>query len=234
MSTLIRTSGTLRRRRILAAFGLLALALALGLALGRWSAPAPEGDPEAVASGPSAPVTEPASAGPAQRTTGARTPEGAARAAATALRSLADPRLLHDSERRRRVVGAIARPGYRAELLPLFDRTYGYLADLLGAPAREGDVVLRMTPLGYRVESYGAGRASVAVWQLTVLATPEREPIGAWSTSRAELIWADGGWRVERFGSDVPGPAPAVTAPASPTPGRLFVDAGRGFTPFPQ
>lgn len=234
MSTLIRTSGAQRRRRTVAAIGLLALSLALGLALGRWSAPGAGGDSAAVDSAPLTPVTEPTPAAPAEEATGAQTPESAARAAATALRALADPRLLHDTERRRRVVDAIARPGYRAELLPLFDRTYGYLADLLGAPARKGDVVLRMTPLGYRVESYGAGRASVAVWQLTVLATPEREPIGAWSTSRAEMTWADGGWRVERFGSDVPGPAPAVTAPGTPTPSRLFVDAGRGFTPFPQ
>lgn len=234
MSTLISTTRVSRRRRTLASLGLLALTLALGLALGRWGAPGDGGGSVAVVPAPPAPTTEPTLAAPPEGVTSARTPEGAAQAAATALRALADPRLLHDPERRRRVVGAIARPGYRAELLPLFDRTYGYLADLLGAPAREGDVVLRMTPLGYRIESYGAGRASVAVWQLTVLATPEREPIGAWSTSRAELIWADGAWRIERFGNDVPGPAPAVTAPASPTPGRIFVDAGRGFTPFPQ
>jgi hypothetical protein len=171
-------------------------------------------------------------AAPAEAT--ARSPEGAGRAAAAALAALADPGLLRDAARRRRVVAAIARPGYRDELLPLFDRTYGYLADLLGRPAQEGDLVLRMTPVGYRVESFTPARASVAIWQVTVLATPERQPIGAWSTSRAELVWADGGWRVERFGTDVPGPAPAVTAPAGPSPGRLFVDAGRGFRPFPR
>jgi hypothetical protein len=230
-----RPSGPPRRRRVVAAAGAVALVFALGLALGRWSAPG--GEASRAGSGPSAarqaaPQRPPGAATPtsAQRD---RTREGAARAAAGALRSLADPELLRDPELRRRVVGAIARPGYRDELLPMFDRTYGYLADLLGPPARRGDVVLRMTPLGYDVERFAPGRATVAVWQVTVLATPEREPIGAWSTSRAELVWADGAWRVERFGSDAPGPAPAVTAPATPTPGRLFVDAGRSFEAFP-
>lgn len=221
-------------RRPIAAIGLLGLAVALGLALGRWSAPEPptaSAPPLPAASLPSAPASPAPALSEAEA---ARTPEGAARAAASALRALADPELLRDVARRRQVAGAIARPGYRDELLPLFDRTYDYLADLLGRPAQEGDLVLRMTPLGYRVESFAPGRASVAVWQLTLLATPEREPIGAWSTSRAELSWVGGRWRVERFGSDVPGPAPAVTAPSSPTPGRLFVEAGRGFRPFPQ
>lgn len=220
-------------RRRLPLIGAALLLLAVGLAIGRISAPGGQGptagpvaqvDPP-VPSTPSNPV------GPAM-VPGAPTHEGAARAAAQALSSLADARLLESRAARRAVVAQIAPSGYRAELNPLVDRTYDYLAGVLGAPALRGEVVLRMTPLGYRVEAFTPRRATVAVWQVTLLATPERAAVAAWSTSRAELSWSGGRWRVERFGVDTPGPAPSVTAPAAPTkPGR-FVSAARGFSPF--
>lgn len=162
----------------------------------------------------------------------APTREGAARAAARALSSLADARLLDSRAARRAVVAHIAPPGYRAELNPLFDRTYEYLSGVLGAPVRRGEVVLQMTPIGYRVESFAPPRATVAVWQLTLLATPERASIAAWSTSRAELAWSGRRWRVERFGVDTPGPVPSVSAPAAPAESGEFVAAARGFSPF--
>jgi hypothetical protein len=130
------------------------------------------------------------------------------------------------------VVSELALPAYRAELDPVFERTYGYLAATLGQPARRGDAVLQMTPLGYRVEAFSGRRATVAIWQLTLLATPERAPIAAWSTSRAELVWSGGRWRVERFGVDAPGPTPSVTAPATPTAAGEFVALAHGLTPF--
>ena len=157
-----------------------------------------------------------------------RTPSGAARAAARALSALADPRMLTDRNLRRAVIAEIAPADYRAELAPLFDRTYSYLADTLGP----GEVVLRMTPLGYRVEAFSPRRATVAVWQVTLLGSAERDPIAAWATSRAELVWSAGRWRVERFGADTPGPTPAVTAPASSTAPADFVALARGLAPL--
>jgi hypothetical protein len=150
------------------------------------------------------------------------------------LSSLADARLLDSRAARRAVVAHIAPPGYRAELNPLFDRTYEYLAGVLGASVRRGEVVLQMTPLGYRIESFSPPRATVAVWQLTLLATPERASIAAWSTSRAELAWSGERWSVERFGVDTPGPVPSVSAPTAPTESGEFVAAARGFSPFPR
>lgn len=161
----------------------------------------------------------------------ARTPEGAARAAARALSSLADPLLLSSRHARRVAITALAAPGYRPQLEPLFARTYGYLSGLLGS-GRSGDVVLRMTPIGYRVEAFSGRRASVAIWQVTLLATPGRAPISAWSTSRAELTWASGHWQIERFDADVPGPVPSVTAPSPAGAPAEFVAAARGFSPF--
>ena len=82
------------------------------------------------------------------------------------------------------------------------------------------------------MEAFSAGRATVAIWQVTLLATPERAPIAAWSTSRAELVWSDGRWRVERFGTDTPGPVPSVTAPATTAAPGDFVAGARDFSPF--
>jgi hypothetical protein len=213
--------------------GAVLLVFALGLAIGRLNAPGDGPEPVPVAPLPEAaydpapsPVDDP---GPAA----SRTKAGATRTAAQALSSLADPRLLSSPRARRAVIARIAPPDYRAELAPLFERTYAYLDEFLGEAADRGEVVLQMTPLGYRVESFSATRASVAVWQVTLLASPERAPIAAWSTSRAELVWSAGRWRVERFGVDTPGPVPAVTVPEAPVGAGEFVASAQGFSPFP-
>jgi hypothetical protein len=220
---------TVRRRRSLLGAGLLLLAIAF---LSGYLA-APSGSPIVVAERPldsARTVPEVPSATPAAADE--RTPKGAARAAARALASLADARLLRDPAARAAAVAAIAPAGYGAQLGPLFDRAYEYLGAALGQPSGDDSVVLRMTPLGYRVEAFSGRRASVAVWQLTLLGTPERPSIAAWSTSRAEMVWSGGRWRVERFGSDSPGPTPSVTAPTTASEPDQFVDAASALTPF--
>jgi hypothetical protein len=234
-----RPSGPMEQRslvrRRLPLIGAAVLLVAIGVTVGQLTSPGRQGAASEAIIRPEAPVeSTPSPSPPVEPTTASsqRTREGAARAAARALSSLADPRLLESRAARRAVVARIAPSRYRRELDPLFDRTYDYLAGVLGAPAQRGEVVLRMTPLGYRVEAFTPRRATVAVWQVTLLATPERDPIAAWSTSRAELVWTQGRWTVERFGVDMPGPVPSVTAPAAPTDADEFVNAARGFSPF--
>lgn len=206
---------------------------AFGVAAGRLSTPDVRGgSAESAAASSSAAGSLPSPPAAATPRGGARTREGAARAAARALSSLADPRLIASRQARRAAVAAFAPPAYRAQLDPLFDRTYGYLGRIMGTPARDGEVVLTMTPLGYRVEAYSGRRATIAVWQVTLLATPQRAPIAAWSTSRAEMAWSGGRWRVERFGTDTPGPVPTVTAPDTAAAPHDFVEAARGFASF--
>lgn len=229
------TSGSRERRGArLRLLGGAFLLLALGFALGRIAASSDSRVVEAPAaiSGFPRALTLPSPAFKAPRAETERTEAGAARAAARALASLADPRLLTSRERRRSVVAEMAPATYRAELDPLFDRTYEYLAGILGRPAQDGEVILRMTPLGYRVEAFSARRATVAIWQVTLLATPARSAIAAWSTSRAELVWSGGRWRVERFGVDTPGPTPAVTAPSAANAPGDFVALARNLSPF--
>lgn len=218
------------KRRLARSAGIL-LVLAIAFVLGRMSAPGSTVVPQPSTSESTVSETN---AAPAEAPHPHRepTPAAAARFAADALSSLADARLLSDAGRRRAVVARIAEPRYRAELRPLFDRTYRYLSDVLGDASRDDQVVLRMAPVGYRVEAFGDGRATVAVWQVTLLATPQRAPIAAWATSRAELYWGEDGWRVERFGVDAPGPTPSVLAPATGAPAAAFVTGADGFTPF--
>jgi hypothetical protein len=203
-----------------------------GVAIGRLAAPSPV-DQAVPPTSPATPApSSPGASVEPNADEGSRTPQGAARAAARALSSLADARLLADPARRRAIVSGIAVPAYRPEVIPLFDGTYRHLAGLLGDSARDGEVILQMTPLGYRVEAFSARRATVAVWQVTLLATPERAPIAAWSTSRAELVWSGGRWKVERFGTDSPGPTPSVTAPATTSAPGEFVDLARDLSRF--
>lgn len=222
----IRQGGT---RRVARSAGMVLL-LALAFVVGRMSTPSSTPVPQP--STPESAVSETDSAAAPPHPRREPTHAGAARFAADALSSLADARLLSDAGRRRTVVAGIAEPQYRAELRPLFDRTYRYLGDLLGDASGGEQVILRMAPVGYRVEAFGHGRATVAVWQVTLLATPQRAPIAAWATSRAELSWTGGGWRVERFGVDAPGPTPSVLAPAPGTPAAAFVTGADGFMPF--
>ena len=130
------------------------------------------------------------------------------------------------------MIASLATPGYRPQLEPLFERTYGYLSGLLSDSGRPGDLVLRMAPLGYRIEAFSGRRARVAGWQGTLLATPTRAPVAAWSTSRAVVVWSAGRWRVARFGRDVAGPVPSFTAPSGGSPPRAFVAAVDAFSPF--
>ncbi|MGE0026382.1 MAG: hypothetical protein AB7O78_06830 [Thermoleophilia bacterium] len=174
---------------------------------------------------PPAPATTPASGA------GERTRSGAIAAAASAMTALARPELLFDPARRRIVAGQVAEPAYAGELADLFDRGYEHMARELGGgdPSR---VLLRLVPLGHRVESFSPARARVAVWQVLLIGAPGGRVVASWSTSRADLVWTRGGWRVTGFTSDEPGPGPTVTNAAAATPPEVFLARLDGLAPF--
>ncbi|MGE3235379.1 MAG: hypothetical protein AB7O78_16860 [Thermoleophilia bacterium] len=203
------------------------LLLAVGLAVGRWTA-GTDGTAArdlAPASVPPAPLTRPAAGA------GERSRSGAVAAAASAMTALARPELLFDPARRRVVAGRVAEPAYAGELAALFDRGYDHIAHELGgsAPSR---VLLRLVPLGHRVESFSPARARVAVWQVLLIGAPGGQVVASWSTSRADLVWTRGGWRVAGFTSDEPGPGPTVTNAATATPPEVFLARIDGLAPF--
>ncbi len=203
------------------------LLLAVGLAVGRWAAGAGElAAPEAApTSAPSAPPPSSVSG------TGERTRSSAVAAAASAMTALARPDLLFDPARRRVVASQVADPAYAGELADLFDRGYGHMARELGGHD-PSQVLLRLVPLGYRIESFSPARARVAVWQVLLIGAPGGRVVASWSTSRADLVWTTRGWRVAGFTSDEPGPGPTVTNAATATLPEVFLARLDDVAPF--
>ena len=144
------------------------------------------------------------------------------------LASLADPRLLTSRERRRSVVAEMAprdlsrraRPALRPDLRVPGRHPRTTRAGRRGRPAHDAARIPGRGLLGSARD--GGDLAGDAARR-----RPARSPIAAWSTSRAELVWSGGRWRVERFGVDTPGPTPAVTAPSAANAPGEFVALAR-------
>lgn len=87
----------------------------------------------------------------------------------------------------------------------------------------------RVGALAVRSSTTGPGRARVEVWWVGVLDTPGAAPFADWRTSRYDLAWERGAWRVAAE-SSVPGPRPA-SAPAAPPDSSVALEAAlAGFT----
>jgi hypothetical protein len=85
-------------------------------------------------------------------------------------------------------------------------------------------------PLAWRVESFSAGSASIAVWTVTVLsATGVAVPQTEWMTVTVDLAWVDDGWRVDAI-RDRPGPTPMTGPQDDPWDAQQFDDSLDGFT----
>jgi hypothetical protein len=72
--------------------------------------------------------------------------------------------------------------------------------------------VLRAAPIGYRIESLDATRASVAVWMVALAGGPLLEPVAQWRLLTIELRWTAQGWKVSG-GHGARGPSPRMPLP---------------------
>src|SRR4029450_2251835 len=100
----------------------------------------------------------------------ARSQEGAVAAAANFTRVLSSDLLL-DTTRRRAAIEVLAAPEARARLPKRLDQAVGPPRQGLGVTdpaAKDAQVLLRATPVGWRVEQYGNGTARVAIWVTSV------------------------------------------------------------------
>ena len=194
-------------RRVLAVL----IALAIGLAVGRISTPAPR-----------CPETAHPSPGLTRERAGVRvgfphTRQGAALAAGSYQQAFADRAILRPGELRRRIE-VVATPRFapvmlqanRPGALRLWRGAFGE-----GMRAEVPSAYLG-TPVGYRVLSYSPGRAVVRTWGFTLLGnTRGVEPTAYFGLSRTVLVWVRGDWKIADTRASF-GPTPRL---ASPRPG---------------
>ena len=158
----------------------------------------------------------------------AHSPSGAAEAATSYLGLLAET-AARDSTNARARVSAMTTGPLRAEVeqgLPVLARALrARLASTASPNAFDG------WPLGFRVTSFSAARATVSVWHLDLAAS---STLGLMTTDYAtttyEVRWLAGTWRVDRA-SNVPGPTPPPPNAPLPTVDR-FATAVREFSGY--
>jgi hypothetical protein len=166
----------------------------------------------------------------------ARSQQGAVAAAANYTRVLSSDLIL-DTARRRAAIATLAAPEAKARLQKTFDQAVVSLRQGLGVTDAADDgtqVLLRATPVGWRVEDYSNGTAKVAIWVTSVggsiggkVPVPIRE---GWGTTTVTLRWAGGDWKqVESTTTD--GPVPIADV-APPTAAGELVDKANEFKEF--
>jgi hypothetical protein len=148
--------------------------------------------------------------------------EGAIAAAANYTTALSSDLLL-DPVRRKAAIDTLAAPEAKARLQKSFDQAVASLRSGLGVTGAtdEAQVLLRATPVGWRVEEYSDRAATVAIWVTSVGGSiggtdgpvPIRE---GWGTTTVELRWAGGDWKqVDSTTTDGPVPIADVAPPTA-------------------
>ena len=159
-------------------------------------------------------------------------------AAATNYTQVLSSSLILDDAKRRAAINTLAAPEARARLQKTFDQAVASMRKGFGATGAAADnaqVLMRATPVGWRVDNYGDGGATVAIWMTSVGGSvggadgpvPVRE---GWSTTTAALRWARGDWKlVETTSTD--GPVPIADV-APPTAAPDLIGAAEEFKEF--
>jgi hypothetical protein len=192
--------------------------------------PATAATPDGTAS--AAPAAASRAVGPSRYLDGvgvgyARSQEGAVAAAANFTRVLSSELIL-DTRQRRAAIDVLAAPEARGRLQRTFDQAVASLRQGLGvtgAAAKDAQVLLRATPVGWRVEDYSPRSAKVAIWVTSVggsIGGAQPVPIReAWGTTTVTLRWAGGDWK-QVDSTTVDGPVPiADVAPPTAAPELL-------------
>jgi len=83
-------------------------------------------------------------------------------------------------------------------------------------------------PVLYRVLSYSVQRAVIRTWGFTVVGNSTlAEPGGYFGTSRTELVWVDGDWKIADTRAAF-GPTPRLVSPREGGEGFELVDLLEG------
>lgn len=193
-------------------------ALAVGIAIGRLTAPSsPTGDP----------------AGPRASANGVRvgyahTPQGAV-AAVTNYETFLDGPTFFNPKALDAGLRQIAAPG-TGQLVGTIEANFGSARQQLDQQgATRGPLVVDPKPLGYRLVTYDGSNAQVVIWLMSIAGNQQRPADADFRLETDDVRWADGDWRlVDTHGA--PGPAPRVQQPPSSPPD--FVAAAQQFRGF--
>ena len=204
-------------RRSWIALGLAAVLLfTIGMAIGR------QGDSPEAASPPAATVTvteatpAPRAAKATDRAAGfARTRDGAVSAAAAYV-GLLDGRVLLDPAALSRRLAEIASSEARDGLVRAYVAAAEQARKQLGVgTAPEPVVILRASPVGYRVDRFAPTAATVSIWRVGIVGSgATAEPQQSWRTETVSLVWQDNAWKVAALRSE-PGPTPPLPSSAA-------------------
>src|SRR5581483_689340 len=122
---------------------------------------------------------------------------------------------LKTPDQRRAVIEAISTDAMRDQIDKDEDQGAAVAAKVFDLPKDEGQVVGRITPLGYRVVTFTKDSARVEIWTLTLLG---KSGVGhgippQFSTATVDLAWERGAWRVAGSPQTKDGPTPLGDSP---------------------
>ena len=205
------------------------LLFAIGMAIG-WQRDAPEESSQPIAT---VTVTEATPGARPSRTTHkpagfARTRDGAVSAAATYVDSL-DGRVLLDPTALSRRIAEIASSEAREDLVRAYVAAAEQTRKQLGVgTVPEPVVILRTSPVGYRIDRFTTAGATVAIWRVGIVGSgATAAPQQSWRTETVSLVWENKTWKVAALVSE--------TGPTPPLPGSASTsEASELFTAIPE
>jgi hypothetical protein len=204
----------------------IAACLAIGLLLGRASAP---DKPAPQAAGPASPTREVAGVPVGYPHTRA----GAILAMARYQQALSDVAILRQGVLERRVE-AIATPEFAPTVLALHTPgTRRLSAGGLGQGVRQGvQTLFTAVPIGYRVLSYSPNRARIRNWGFTLLGNASAvEPAAYFGVATIEMAWHEGDWKIAHSRAAF-GPTPRLATPRGPSDGFSVMDLAQGLRSY--
>jgi len=204
-----------RRSWIALGFGAVLL-FAIGMAVGRQGASREAAQPSTatVTVTEATPAARPAKE--ADKPGGfARSRDGAV-SAATAYVGSIDGRTLLDPTTLRQRLTAITSSDARAGLVRAYVAAAEQAREQLGIGTAPGPVViLRASPVGYRVDRFAPTAVTVSIWRVGIVGSgATAEPQQSWRTETVSLVWENETWKVAALRSE-PGPTPPLPSSAA-------------------
>lgn len=206
----------------------IAIAVVVGLLVGRASAPSASESPDLAGLHPG-PTREVAGV----KTGFTRTRDGAVLAAGSYQQAFADSEILRPGVLQRRIE-AIATPRFAPVMMAANRPGAERLARSAFGEGVRGAVasVYLGVPVAHRVLSYTSRRAVVQTWGFTLLGNVSSvEPTAYFGLSRTVLLWLEGDWKIADTRASF-GPTPRIASPRPGGEGLSLVELARRLEPY--